>query len=329
MNAIKNGMRIFNNIYEETGKISITNTYELEDFLTLLLEKTKGWVIMDFLDADNWDCIESFEIDHQSRKVYIIWHNYTKRQESEDEKMMRSMVFPGDIYGIVINFQELRLIRVGNITMFTIKGYAVSKKEVEKQLKKDTEDFKILDDTNNFSVDTLRKKDGKWQFYNYLNTPLFSLLIIPKNLNISASDSKSLLFNYNLLECNSRILRVIDDLNTKDEGEDFICEKSNTLRRIMENILKIECCYRYRQIRVKKSYSELLLGDLVGLIKDFRDEIEKSNLNSIVRLSNELSHDSGKPITKEKALNLSRLVKNYCEGLELEINTNPNPHFDI
>ena len=80
---------------------------------------------------------------------------------------------------------------------------------------------------------------------------------------------------------------------------------------------------------MKKSYSELLLGDLVGLMKDFRSEAEKINLNSIVRLANELSHDSGKPVTKVKALQLVTFVKNYCEALDREIYTNPNPHFDF
>lgn len=329
MDPIRQGTEIFNKIHQEIGKNLITDTREFETFLNNLISQTAGLVIVDFLDAGNWDNIKSFEINHETRRVNINWHDYRKAHESDEDKNMRSMVFPGDVDGLTFDFQELRLIKIGDISIFSFRGYAVSSREVEKIMKKDTEQFKLVDDSDNFSVETVRKINGEWQTYKYLNTPIFSTLIIPKDLNISASISKKILFAFNLDNSKERINKVDSDLTTGEDEIDFICEKANTLRRIMENILKIECCYRYRQIRVKKSYSELLLGDLVGLIKDFRSEAEKSNLNSIVRLANELSHDSGKLVTKGKALQLVTLVKDYCEALDREIYANPNPHFDF
>ena len=329
MDPITQGTKIFSKIHQEIGKNSITDTREFEDFLKKLISQTKGLVIVDFLDANNWDYIKSFEIDHETKKVCINWHDYRKITESEENKYIRSMVFPGDVDGLTFDFQELRLIKVGDISIFSFRGYAVSSKEVGIIMSKDTTQFKVIEDSDNFSVEIVRKINNEWQTYRYLNTPIFSTLIIPKDLNINASVSKKILFAFNIENSIERINRVDFDLNEKDEEVDFICEKSNTLRRIMENILKIECCYRYKQIRVKKSYSELLLGDLVGLIKKFRSEGEKVNLNSIVRLANELSHDSGKPVTKIKALQLVTLVKDYCEALDREIHANPYPHFDF
>lgn len=329
MDPIRQGIEIFNKIHKEIGKNSITDTRDFEIFLNKLISYTEGWVIVDFLDAGNWDCIKSFEINHETRRVYINWHDYRNKIESEEDKYIRSMVFPGDINGLTFNFQELRLIKVGDISIFSFKGYAVSSKEVARIMSKDTEQFKIIDDSDNFSVETVRKINNHWQTYNYLNTPIFSTLIIPKNLDISASTSKKILFAFNLENSIERVNKVTFDLSQQDEEIDFICEKANTLRRVMENILKIECCYRYRQIRVKKSYSELLLGDLVRLMKGFRNNSEKINLNTIVRLANELSHDSGKPVTVVKALQLATLVKEYCEALDREIDINPNPHFAL
>lgn len=328
MDAIREGNKIFNDIHQKLGKDVITDITEFQKFVDMLLTDTQGWVIVDFLDADNWDKIENFKVDTATGRAYLNWHDYRNVTEDEGAKMMRSMVFPGDVYGLALQFQELRLVKVGDNSIFIFRGYALSSKEVSNIMSKDTTQFKVLDNSDNFSIKTVRQINNQWQCYNFLNTPIFSTVIIPKNFGISASTSKKILFTYNLLTCNQRILKIIDDVNNGKEETDFLCEKSNTLRRVMESILKIECCYRYRQIRVKKSYSELLLGDLISLIKEFRSQEEKIKLNSIVRLANELSHDTGKPVTKAKTLELSQLVKNYCEALDLEINSNPNPHFN-
>jgi len=239
------------------------------------------------------------------------------------------MIFPADVYGIVLNFQELQLIRIGDFSVFAIRGYATAPKEVEKIMGHNAKQFAITDNSDNFSVETVREIDNQWQCYDFLNTPIFSCLIIPKGLNISASTSKALLFAYNLDMSEKRIIRAEFEITNGPDDTDNICEKSNTLRRVMENMLKIECCYRYKQMKVKESYSNLLLGDLIKLVRNFRNDEEKLNLNSIVRLANELSHDSGKPVTKEKALELLALVKEYLRVLASEIASNPYPHFDF
>lgn len=328
MDPIKHGSKIFNKIAQELGKDTITEISEFETFLKKLHNQTEGYVIFDFLDAGNWDCFESFSVDYDKGLVYINWHDYINRKETTEEAEMRKMVFPAHIYGLCFQFQELKVIKIKEFSLFTFRGYALSTREVEKILKQDSTQFKNLDNTDNFSVQTIRQINGEWHDYDFLNTPIFSTLIIPKNVNLSASQSQGLLFAYNLWQSGQRINRVQVEAELRNLDTDTICEKANTLRRVMESILKIECCYRSEQIQVKKSYSELLLGDLIKLIKDFRSEAEKLKLNSIVRLSNELSHDSGKPVTKEKLIELAELVNQYCENLDLEIHTNPNPHFE-
>jgi hypothetical protein len=328
MDPIKEGTKIFNKVAKQLGKDIITDLKEFESFLTLLKKETKGWVIFDFLDAGNWDCFESFEIDHSAGLVYINWHDYRKITEEDVEKELRSMVFPANVYGLCLQFQELRVIKIRDITFFTFRGFALSTKDVEKIMKQNSSQFKNLDNTDNFSIQTIRQVGEEWHDYDFLNTPIYSTLILPKNISLSASQSKGLLFNYNLWHCSQRINKAEIEINLNITDTDLICEKANTLRRTMESILKIECCYRSEQISVKKSYSELLLGDLIKLIKDFRSDEEKLKLNSIVRLSNELSHDSGKLVNKEKAFELVELVKQYCENLDIEIHTNPDPHFN-
>lgn len=116
----------------------------------------------------------------------------------------------------------------------------------------------------------------------------------------------------------------------KDElDEHEICGKANTIRRIFEMVLKIECCfleeYAYKfdidehSFRFKKDYSDQKLGDLIKIIRPAKDEQQIQILNKIRDLSNELSHDTGKKVTKTKGIELARLAFDYVEELQKRI----------
>ncbi|WP_439557269.1 hypothetical protein, partial [Dyadobacter sp.] len=325
---IKDGSKIFKKIHEKIGKDIITDLEEFEEFLKILLYETKGLMIVDFLDAGNWDRVDSYEIDKNSGIVKINWHDYRDIEESEARKIMRSTVFPHDVYGLVFQFQELRLLKVSDTSLFLLRGYSHNSKDVKRMMSNGSSQFHIVDNRDNFSVTFIRELDRQVQHYDFLNTPIISTVILPKNIGSSATISKQLLFEYNLGLCADRIDKAMLSVTNGSNDLDFLCEKSNTFRRVAETIMKIECCYRYRQITIKKSYSELLLGDLINLVKEFRSEEEKQKLNKIVRLANELSHDSGKPVTKEKTLKLGAYVKEYCKILYQEILSNPFPGLD-
>ena len=35
--------------------------------------QTGGWVIVDFLDSDNWDCIRKVDVDKQNGLIWFYW----------------------------------------------------------------------------------------------------------------------------------------------------------------------------------------------------------------------------------------------------------------
>lgn len=126
-----------------------------------------------------------------------------------------------------------------------------------------------------------------------------------------------------------RIQKIAKSIQTQILDTDELCEKANSIRRIFEFVLKIECCYHRhlnyeimfsddinsRDFIFKDSYSDIVLGDLINILKRIKTNEEKQILNKIIRLSNELSHDSGKKVTKEKVQDLFVTMVNYTADL--------------
>jgi len=325
--AIINGDKIF---LEIAKSVSWTETKSIQDaamILRKLIQATNGLVIVDFLDSGNWDSIDSIEVYEDSGFLLIHWHDYRNKKENEIEKELRMLAFPANLYSSLIRFNELRLVSAGKFPVFLLRGYALKDKEIKSFLSKDSSEFKIFDNKDNFSKLAVRKINGEFHSFECLNTPIFSMSIIPKNVNLSAFDSKQALFSYNLKDSIFRLNNVRLELEKEElVDEEIICEKANTVRRIFEYVLKVELCYRYRQISVKSDYSDLLLGDLMKLVKPFRDQSMNDLLTRITVWSNELSHESGKQIKKEKALAISYMTILYTELLKSEIKLYPFPH---
>lgn len=330
MDPITQGREIFKLEAQKVSWKETKSITEAKAFLKSLYSATNGNVIVDFLDSASWDRFEGIEINEEKNYLYMHWHDYRDKKEAEDEKRLRQLGFPANLYSLFLHFKELRIVETRNFPAIFIRGHALKDKEIKSELTKDVDDFEIFDDKNNFSKLLIRKKGSSLESFDCFNTPIFSIVIIPKNSGVSAYGSKKALFSYNLADASNRLKKVFNFFETdKTIDEDTFCEKANTVRRIFEYVLKVECCYRYRQINIKKDYSELMLGDLIKLVKDNKEEAILGVLNKIVVWSNELSHESGKPIKKEKAHILASLALMYTEYLKSEINLRPNPDSEI
>lgn len=326
MDPIKRGTEIFKTLASKFEKEETRDINVLQHFFNELLKATRGLVILDFLDTASWDSVKGFNIDNKQNHLYLYWHDYRNVKESDEEKMVRQMAFPADLKGLFMHFQSLKIVKMKKFSLFFLRGYALSDKEIKKYLAKDTQEFKILKDMNNFSKTVIRRINNKLEIYTCLHTPIYSLLILPKNAVGASNNSKQILYDCNLYECMDRLKKTLHAISELKESDfDKICEKSNTVRRVLENVFKIECCYR--EVPVKKSYSQLRLGDLIALIKRYKDDTEKLLLNKVAQWSNELSHDSGIPIEKNKAELLCLLSLIYTELLRTTIKLYPWPDF--
>jgi hypothetical protein len=316
MDPITDGTAIFKNLAENFGNKKITQLSEIKRFFSELIKQTDGWVILDFLDTGNWDKIEAFELSDDGL-LTLVWHDYRTAEESEDDKEIRSMVFPASLYSLGISINSIVPIVGEKVAIFLLNGYAKTEKEINKIYKEGTSEYKVFNNSF-FEKRIVRKISEHWEVIDYHCTPIYSLAIIPKKSRISSFDSKRVLYTYNIQDLVQRLALVIEALDTVDTTNyDLICEKVNTARRILESALKIECCYR--EIEIKEDYSKLLLGPLLNYVKVLKDEDFQPVLGKMAELLNEFSHDSGKPIDLDKAKVACILVMTYIKLFQVEI----------
>lgn len=95
------------------------------------MEQTNGWVIVDFLDADNWDCIRKFEVDKQNNLIWFYW-----QIPSDDpiKETMKRMVFPLGYYGMCLKFDNVKFVRDKHNRCIGIilNGYTIRERNVKK-----------------------------------------------------------------------------------------------------------------------------------------------------------------------------------------------------
>lgn len=260
-------------IAEEWNDFPITDLEQAASFIRLLLKRTAGWVIVDFIDASNWDRIDSFSHYLDSGLLQLNWRDYRDEDRSgtiSESREMSMMAFPASLYGITLRFQSIDLLVIDRLHFFAFRGYSMTDKEIKRVLKADSEEFHIREHRP-FSRELIRKVSGQWQLIDCINSALFTVLIVLKHTNIRANASKTLLYQHNLRLVDESLSRVESSLRTLNpDDSEAICEKANTVRRNTENILKLECCYR--EIELRKTYRQALLGDLWGALKTIHSE---------------------------------------------------------
>ena len=229
---------------------------------------------------------------------------------------MRRDFFQASLYTLSLHFQSLQIINPGH-PVFLLRGYALSEKEVKKRLRDNSEEIQIFNNAF-FSSTVYRKINGLWQRVDCLTTPLYSVAILPKNTSASSADSTYILFVANIGQIQQRLGATVEALSHVEEDDvDQICEKANTGRRLLEQILKLECCYH--DLQSKKPYQQLTLGPLSNLLKLFHEDNERWILKECSILADTLSHDSGLPVEKGKAKLLLTLVQSYLLLFDIKI----------
>jgi hypothetical protein len=313
---IEKSSEIFFEIAQKYGEDPITDHDQIMSLLADLDQQLGGLVILDFLDMSNWDNIESFELDRETDILKLVWHDYRGKNESEEEREIRSMVFPASLYSCALQVNSIVPIVGPKIAIFLINGFAKTEKEIKKLFKEQADEIKVVDNSF-FEKRVLRRVGKEIEVMDFHCTPMYSLAIIPKQSGIGSHHSKDILYYHNFRVAIDRIKPVVEALDRLTEGDaDEISEKVNTVRRIMEFALKVECCSR--SLTLKKTYSQVLLGDLIAAVKHEKEEHIRDLLGRFAGRANEFSHDSGKPIEIANAKIVTSLALSYLTLLEIE-----------
>jgi hypothetical protein len=320
---IGDGGTIFKEIAAEwTGDV-IQGPADVSKFFDTLQDRTAGQVILDFIDMANWDQIEGHAFDAATGDLELYWHGF-RRVDAEGARFeLETAFFPASLYGLLIRIQEIRIVRGQAAAAFLLSGHTLDHKEIKSRLAHDADEHKAIQDRF-FSSRLVRRIGEQIHVFDVLASPLYTAAILPKAMGIPTSASRSLLFTANLERVRASLQRAATALQrVSPDDVDTICEKTNTIRRNWEQALKIEVVYR--DLRPNDSYSNLLLGELIKLLKDVHSSTTSTPLGRIIGWANELSHDAGRAIEVHKAQEITAHVSAYVDSLRKQIRLAPFP----
>lgn len=287
---------------------------QIQALFSSIKRRTGGWVIVDFVDLGSWDCIEGFTFDKARNILTLYWHDFRGRSGDKDPSIT---VFPAALYGLVIHLQEVRIVRGKKSAIFLLRGYALSEKDVKRQLTIAGSEVTVSNEAF-FAIRAVRKIGGQAHVFDALSSALYTVAIVPKGIDASKIDSRLLLLSANLSTVRADLELVIEELSLLDAAKRLaIQEKANTARRLLEAALKIEIVYR--DLKPKKPYGKLLLGDLLGELSPHHPPWEHELLGRMAGWANDFSHDTGRPVRLEIARLLAVCCLAYIELLTLEI----------
>ncbi len=70
--VVEHGLYFFQE-FADIYNNSINDIETADLFFKDFMGQTGGWVIVDFLDSDNWDCIRKVDVDKQNGLIWFYW----------------------------------------------------------------------------------------------------------------------------------------------------------------------------------------------------------------------------------------------------------------
>lgn len=302
-NVIKHGFYFFQEFADIYGD-TINDIEIAKQFFNDFMEQTKGQVIVDFLDTDNWDCVRKIEVDKPNGLIWFYWQILSGDPIADK---MRRMAFPLGYYGMSLKFDNIRFVKDKRNRCFGIivNGYTIKDRNVKGFAKNGGWEIKSVDAKSSFfSMDVIREKDGVSQHWRFMKTPISSFWIIPKQINIHPQDSEKLLYLYGINKCEKDLKIAFDKMKNIgklyiEEQRKRIKEAGNNMRTIAESLFKLILCYHQKEYQYEvNSYDDIRLGNLTKPLKNtiYKSTYEQERIDEIPRLANDLSHDSGNPV---------------------------------
>ena len=328
MEAWDNGLWFFQEFADIYGD-SINDINAAEKFFDDFMRETEGSIILDYLDTDNWDCVRKVEVDKPNGLIWFYWQVLDKDPIVNE---MRKMAFPLDNYGMCLKFDKVRFIRGkrNKCLGICIYGFTIREKKVESYAKADGWDIKGKNtDESFFSISVVREKNKTYQHWRFMTTPICSFWLIPKGLGINPQDSEKFLYQIGLAQCEENLKEALDRLKglnklTPEDQRRLLKAVGNEMRNAAESLFKLILCFHQEKYHFKvanTNYDDMKLGILTGPLKNtiYTSDFEKERLSDIPRIANDLSHDSGNPVSIKDAgllyISIMYFVSDFKESI--------------
>lgn len=290
--------RAFLDVWEEFNcSEEIHGSENAYKFLDRIHKKTKGLFIVDHFSMVNYDHL--WDIEYRDPFNILYWKNYEKHPIDDE---LKDFVFGNSTYIYSLcNIQKLIIINANGHLFILVMPIVSSDKEIRKFLNitRLNEEQLVVDEyPEEFYSKYNFILDGKIHRCFAHHLPFYSFLIQPKERNRPTGVTSKIILKATLYEAKDRIIRVNNKIKTQRLLSDEIYECGNTLRRIMEYLLKYYMFFKGIKLP-KNGYGHNLIGDLCKQLNKEKDDlVEKIDQKTIV-LANELSHDSGKIYSSE------------------------------
>ncbi|MGG0387854.1 hypothetical protein ABEZ76_07710 [Priestia megaterium] len=317
--------KLFLDLWEEWGEPEeLVEGISINEFLTQLINKSRGLIILDHFSHINYDHINKVTYEKPFLKIY--WKDFNKYREknlqeqlNEDEKMIWYVNgFSTYIY-MLLNIKKVKFVKKENHLFIMFLTNFIPEKLGDK----------YLIDTNNELIDKENYKNLLYKKYTFFegdksnlikhecvvnNLPYYSCLIQPKEKCSDTGYSRSLMLIETLQEIADRMNKVYRNLEKIDEYDyDDLNATGNKVRIILEYSLKFLCIYKDLKLDIDKGYGHIKLGQLRKEIKANYKDLEFEQ--RIINTANELSHDSGIVFEKEDIVEFWKEVKQLIENI--------------
>lgn len=311
--------KAFLDVWEEFGKPKeIKGSQESYKFLRRLHDVTKGLFIVDHFSFTNYDHVDDICMDESYIAIY--WKNF-KYKEVDD---MTRQIFGNATYIYSLcKINKLLFVEKNNHLFILVMPIVLLDSEFKKHFKikkLPKNHYHVIDNQEDFTTEYRFLQDNEIHRCFSHNLPFFSFLLQPKQNCASSGYSRALLLSSTIVEVKSRLDRVKSKLNDlkKVSNQDSICELGNTLRRVLEYLLKYYICYKEISLP-NNNYGHNMLGALSKALKD-KDEVLNNLIDAKTKqIANELSHDVGKVFTYNDIYNFYLKVQDIFKHIKTEI----------
>jgi hypothetical protein len=324
--------KLFLDIWEKWGRPQeLTNSKEIAEFLNEIIEKSKGYVILDHFSHINYDNIN--RIEYKEPYTLIYWQDNNKYREkylsqtiSEDELMVWQINgFATYIY-MLLHIKKLKFVKIGSHLFILFMVNLIPPKIIKQFLLKPPN--KLISEENN--KESLYKEFIFWEgdqkdcikhMCIVNNLPYYTCLLQPKERNFDTLFSQILLLSETLNDITERMDRVYESLvKLNDFDYDELFSQGNKVRRILEYALKFFCLYTGIELKIDEKYGHVKLRDLKN---EINKHYEQLNINKeLIITANELSHDSGEVFSKEEVINFWKEAKELLDQIKIIIMKN-------
>lgn len=313
--------QLFLDVWKEYGcPNELYDRDKIYNFLSTLVERSKTHIVLDHYSCINFDYVSKIEKDGEYIKIY--WYDknsfrekYLAKAINKNEMLAWSMFDCYTYVYILLDIQKIRFIRRQDHLFILLLSNIIQYRDLKKKLSCGNEMIKIEKNTSDLYTQYIFFEGDSSEFIKHSciasDLPYYSCIIQPKQNIPNVLISKGLLLLATIDEVKQRLTRVRRKLDIINEHEnDDLFAVGNTIRTILECFLKYYCVIRkldLAKIDINQKYGYISLSELKKAINR-NGEINISQ--SIIDTANEMSHDSGKKISKE-------IVSDLCHDVML------------